>query len=206
MTLPILLEVRPVFCSGCLQIASVLPGTQSQSIATMRHRRAGRLRVRLESQRQSLRERDFLMRTSEPGNRICKPAREPVASQFRPPEGTKPADYLDNVALADQSLGAVRRAMEAAGQWDRTAVIISADHGWRTYLWRGDPDWSSGEEAASHGRTMGVPFLVKLPNQTVEFPYESRFDTVLTRRIIEGILAGRLRAAVQLANEIDAAR
>jgi hypothetical protein len=46
------------------------------------------------------------------------------------------ASYLDSLALADRTLGELRAALEQSGLWDRTAVLVSADHGWRTRLWR----------------------------------------------------------------------
>ena len=34
-----------------------------------------------------------------------------------------------NLAFADQEIGALRRAMEADGLWEKTVVIVAADHG-----------------------------------------------------------------------------
>ena len=100
--------------------------------------------------------------------------------------------YIDSVALADQTLGVLRRSMEQCGLWDRTAVLVSADHGWRTHLWRGDAEWTRDEEAASHQDTSGVPFLLKLPEQTSGVVYGNRFNTIVTHQLIVGILSGRL--------------
>src|SRR6185437_1658136 len=96
--------------------------------------------------------------------------------------------YLDSVAFVDRTVGALRRSMEQAGVWDRTAVLISADHGWRTYLWRGSPEWTAEEEAASHDDTSGVPFLLKLPGQTTGAIYTKPLDTIITRRLLTEIL------------------
>jgi hypothetical protein len=101
--------------------------------------------------------------------------------------------YLDSVALVDRTLGELRRTMERSGLWERTAVLVSADHGWRTHLWRGDAEWTSDEEAASHQNTSGVPFVVKLPGQTSGVVYSKPFNTILTRRLITVILNGQLR-------------
>ncbi|HXB71715.1 MAG TPA: hypothetical protein VNY05_25990 [Candidatus Acidoferrales bacterium] len=100
--------------------------------------------------------------------------------------------YLDSVGLVDQTLGVLRRAMEQCGLWDRTAVLVSADHGWRTQLWRGDAEWTPNEEAASHQDTSGVPFLLKLPEQTSSVVYGKRFNTIVTRQLIMGILSSQL--------------
>jgi hypothetical protein len=103
-----------------------------------------------------------------------------------------PGSYLDSVVLADCILGELRRGMEQAGVWDRTAIIVSADHGWRTNIWRGSPDWTPGEEVFSALDTSGVPFLVKLPGQTSASCWDRPFDTIVTRAVIGKILAGEL--------------
>lgn len=117
-------------------------------------------------------------------------------------------DYLDNLALVDRTLADLRRTMEQAGLWDQTALLVSADHGWRTNLWRGGPEWTAEEEAASHGDTSSVPFLLKLPGQTSGVSYRKPFNTVVTRKIITEILGGQLidPAMIPDAIEADAAR
>ena len=113
--------------------------------------------------------------------------------------------YLDSVALADRTLGELRAAIERAGLWNRTALVVSADHGWRTEQWRGGPDWTAEDEAFSHLDTSGIPFLLHLAGQTAPVRYEKGFNTVITRRILTAILARRLRNAGEVAEEIEAA-
>jgi hypothetical protein len=117
----------------------------------------------------------------------------------------QPGSYLDDVVLADRELGILRRAMEDAGLWDRSAVLVSADHGWRTAMWRGTSEWTSEDEAAAHQETMGVPFLLKLPNQTSGLSYSERFNTVATRRLIIDILKGDLTDPAAVAAAIESA-
>jgi len=69
--------------------------------------------------------------------------------------------YDGNLAYADQELGALREALEAAGLWERTTLVIAADH---------------GEEFFEHGyishsaqvyeESTRVPLIVKLAGQT----------------------------------------
>jgi arylsulfatase A-like enzyme len=113
--------------------------------------------------------------------------------------------YLDDVVLADRELGILRRAMEDAGLWDRSAVLVSADHGWRTAMWRGTSEWISEDEAASHQETMGVPFLLKLPSRSAGVIYSERFNTVATRRLIIDILKGDLTDPAAVAAAIESA-
>jgi membrane-anchored protein YejM (alkaline phosphatase superfamily) len=93
--------------------------------------------------------------------------------------------------------------MEESGLWDRTAVLVSADHGWRTALWRATTVWTAEDEAASHQDTMGVPFLLKLPGQTSGSIYDRRFNTVVTRALITGILNGQVTDAAAVAASIE---
>lgn len=113
------------------------------------------------------------------------------------------AGYLDSVALADDALGVLRHAIDASGLAQRTALLVSSDHGWRTHLWRGSPEWTPEEEAASRQNTMGVPFLLKLPGQAVGVCYDKRFDTVLSSRMITAILEGRLTDPARIADAIE---
>jgi hypothetical protein len=100
--------------------------------------------------------------------------------------------YLDNIVLADRALGLLRRSIEEAGLWNQSAILVSADHGWRTPFWRNSPGWTAAEEAASHSDTAAVPFLLKLPGQASGAVYDKALPTIVTRRLIVEILSGRL--------------
>jgi hypothetical protein len=107
--------------------------------------------------------------------------------------------YLDGVALADRALGELRKSIERAGLWEQTTVLVSADHGWRTHIWRGGPEWTAEEEAACHGiDTSGVPFLLKVAGAAEDTEYSKPFDTVVTRQLILAILEGRVETAAQV--------
>ncbi len=103
--------------------------------------------------------------------------------------------YIDNLALADRSFGELRQKMEDAGLWERTAVIVSADHGWRVSMWRSLPGWTAQDEALASMDASAVPVLVKLPGESGGFVYNPTFDTIVTREIIVGILERRIRSA-----------
>jgi hypothetical protein len=96
--------------------------------------------------------------------------------------------------------------MEAAGLWDRTAVLVSADHGWRIRLWRGTAEWTPAEEALANEDTSGIPFLLKLPRQTSGVVYGKRFNTIVTRQLITAILDGRLTNPTALPGLIERTR
>ena len=109
--------------------------------------------------------------------------------------------YLDCLALADRTFGDLRRAMEAAGVWDDTTVVISSDHWWRAEMWRDKTFWSE-EDAVIAGAKSDhrVPFLVKLSGQKGGSVYDSPVNTVLTHDLILDVLSGKISNA----NEVPA--
>jgi hypothetical protein len=84
-------------------------------------------------------------------------------SIYSPSEGALTTDahmaYLDELVVADRTMGLLRRRIEEAGLWDRSVIPISADHGWRASFWRDAPEWTAAEETASHSDTSAVPFF-----------------------------------------------
>ena len=103
-----------------------------------------------------------------------------------------PAGYFGNLVLADHELHTLRRAMEAAGQWDKTWVILSSDHWWRK---------SESYDGMSDHR---VPFLVKSPGVSLPMNYSHQFNTVLTHDLILAILRGQLTNQAGVATLLDA--
>ncbi|HEX8985243.1 MAG TPA: sulfatase-like hydrolase/transferase [Bryobacteraceae bacterium] len=84
--------------------------------------------------------------------------------------------YADSLALADRTIGDIRRALEKAGLWDSTAVLFTSDHGYRSakaFDGRSDPR---------------IPFLLKLPGQAAGMEFAPPFDTLLTGRLLLAIL------------------
>lgn len=103
----------------------------------------------------------------------------------------KATGYFNNLILADRALGKMRKAMLEAGEWDKTWVILSADHSWRqSTVYDGQRD-------------LRVPFLVKAPAQTKTFTYSTRINTVLTRSLILAILKGELTNEDDVTKWID---
>ncbi len=99
--------------------------------------------------------------------------------------------YLDNLALGDRNFGDIRRAMEQAGLWDRSTVLVTSDHALRWY--RG---WS--EESSPR-----IPYMVKLAGQKQGLEYHNRFHTLLTRELIQACLRGQVRTADELRAWLD---
>jgi hypothetical protein len=97
--------------------------------------------------------------------------------------------YLRNLALADKELGQMRQAMETSGQWDKTWLIISADHSYGGALF-GQYD-------------MRVPFIVKPPGASEPITYSPKINTVLTHDLILAILRGEITSRRELVPWLD---
>ncbi len=63
-----------------------------------------------------------------------------------------------NLAFADQEVGALRKALEERGLWDRTVVIIAADHGEGLF----EHHWI-GHNVHLYDEAMHVPLIIRFP-------------------------------------------
>jgi hypothetical protein len=108
--------------------------------------------------------------------------------------------YLDNLVLADDTLGALLQDIDATPSASETTVIVSSDHSWRIPMWRPTADWSTEEERASGGRFDERPvFLIHFPGQNSENDMNSALPELLEHDIIAGMLLGKINNSEDLA-------
>ena len=115
-------------------------------------------------------------------------------------------DYLSNLELADASLARMRSAMEKSGVWDRSIVLVTSDHQFRSSMWRRLHTWSPALEQATAGgqEHLEIPFLLHFPGQTHSFKYDGVFNTVLTRTLLAALERRELtiaRPGIQMAGQ-----
>jgi hypothetical protein len=92
--------------------------------------------------------------------------------------------YSDNLELVDRTIGEIRKQLEATGQWERTALLISADHAFNPHAGK-------------------IPFLLKLPGQREGQVYPERWNTVITSELLLGILSGEFSTPEQVVSRIN---
>ena len=97
--------------------------------------------------------------------------------------------YPDALALVDQAFGELRAAMETAGTWDRTTVLVSADH------------WLRSAPVIDHR----VPFLLHLARDEQAIAYDREFGTSLTGDLLLAALSGELKTNAEAADWITLA-
>ncbi len=68
--------------------------------------------------------------------------------------------YDGSLAFADQEIGALRRSLEADGLWQRTVVIVAADHGEELR----EHDWI-GHNVHVYEPSVHVPLIVRFPGR-----------------------------------------
>jgi hypothetical protein len=104
----------------------------------------------------------------------------------------KAGGYFNNMGLANHELGEIRRAMEASGEWNKTWIILSADHSWR------------GANIYDGRRDYRVPYCVKPPGTNDALIYPRQFNTIATHDLILAILRGEATNQQDVAGWLDA--
>ena len=99
--------------------------------------------------------------------------------------------YHDNLALADDTIGQMRRAMESAQIWDASTIVVSSDHWWRER-----PDRTAQPDRR-------VPFILKLAGQNKGMVYERPMATLVTKELLLSILRGELSTPEDLVAWLD---
>jgi arylsulfatase A-like enzyme len=114
------------------------------------------------------------------------------------------SSYLDNLALVDRTVGELRQAMEAAGTWKNTTLLISADHWWRSEMWARGPFWTKEDAQVAQGRMdHRIPFVLKLAGQSQAVTYDQPFNTVVTHDLLLALLRGEVSTADSATNWLD---
>ena len=107
--------------------------------------------------------------------------------------------YLDNLVLADKSLAQLRDAIQSTPAAAHTALIVSSDHSWRTYLWRGGAGWSQEAEQATHGRFDPRPVLiVHLPGAEEGAVNPAPVNLMFVHSVLEAMLRGQIHSQADI--------
>jgi hypothetical protein len=115
------------------------------------------------------------------------------------------SNYIDNLALADKTLGDLRRLMEQLGEWDRSTVLISGDHPYRTEMWKDSSIWTEEMARLTGSRRYPyVPFFLKLPGQHSGVEYRTEFNNILSGDLVLEILREQIRTPQEAVHWLNA--
>jgi hypothetical protein len=96
--------------------------------------------------------------------------------------------YLDSLALADLILGEIREGMTAAGVWNTTTLLVSADH------------WFRSSRQLDGKQDNRVPFLLRFPGQMVAVEYHEPLYTLVSKALLESVLRGEVHTPHEALN------
>jgi hypothetical protein len=114
-------------------------------------------------------------------------------------------NYLDNLTLADDTMGVLWDEIAKTPWAAQTTVIVSSDHSWRVPIWRPNEDWTPEEESNSQGRFDRRPvFLVHFPGQTTGHDIFAPIPELAEHDVIASILEGKLKNAGDLQTALAA--
>jgi hypothetical protein len=103
--------------------------------------------------------------------------------------------YLDNLVLADKSLASLRDEIQSTPAAANTTLIVSSDHSWRTYLWKGSSAWSREDQQATQGRFDPRPVLiVQLPATQEEKIITAPVSLMFVHTLIDSMLRGQIHS------------
>jgi len=93
--------------------------------------------------------------------------------------------YVNSLALTDKILSDIRDQMERNGSWDKSVVVLSADH-------------SSPQAVDVDGKSdPRVPFLLKLPGKPHPAVFTSRLNTIVTANLLLNVADGKIATTEQ---------
>lgn len=102
-----------------------------------------------------------------------------------------PGSYADNLELANRELGAYLQTVRRSPSADKTTIIVSSDHAWRTWMWKGDPlNWGPEDsKQAGRGTDSRPVLLVHLPGQKQRHEIAKKFPELKEHDVIKAMLA-----------------
>lgn len=109
-------------------------------------------------------------------------------------------NYIDNLVLADETLGQLMSLLQSTPDAAETAVIVSSDHSWRVDYWKKQPDWTAEEKRVSDEKFDTRPVLmVHLPGTEDAQIVSQPVSAMIVHSILEAMLRGQLHSSVDTA-------
>jgi membrane-anchored protein YejM (alkaline phosphatase superfamily) len=100
--------------------------------------------------------------------------------------------YVDNLALADHTLGDIVATLQRSPRWKDTTVVVQGDHSWRTKLWDSVSGWTDEDDRASRGKFDPRPaVLIHNPGQMLPETDGRALPLLFVHDALEGVLQGK---------------
>ncbi len=102
--------------------------------------------------------------------------------------------YLNNLALVDRIFGELRHAMETAGAWETSTIIVTSDHWWR--------EANNLDGKMDHR----VPLLIKFPGRHESATYSKPLNTVVLHDLMLAVLRREIETPTDLTTWLEQGR
>lgn len=108
--------------------------------------------------------------------------------------------YLDNLVLADDTLGALLQEIQSSSSAAKITVIVSSDHSWRVTPVRHAKPWIGEEEQASSGGVFDdrPVLLIHFPDQNIGNDVNAPTSEMVEHDIVAGMILGEINSAQDL--------
>jgi hypothetical protein len=110
------------------------------------------------------------------------------------------SSYLGNLRLVDRTLGDIRKALEQAGMWDTSTILLTGDHPLRVLSFEMPQRYPSRLGIKQHHE---VPYLLRMPGETRSVIYDSAMNTIVTKDLLMAILNQQVATPEQIATWVD---
>jgi hypothetical protein len=102
------------------------------------------------------------------------------------------SSYMDNLALADRTLGSLMAILQQSPRWKETTVIVQGDHSWRIMLWDWLPAWTEDDDQASRSEFDPRPaLLIHNAGQTQPETDGRALSLLFVHDALEDVLQGK---------------
>ncbi len=102
------------------------------------------------------------------------------------------SSYMDNLALADRTLGSLMAILQQSPRWKDTTVIVQGDHSWRIMLWDWLPAWTEEDDQASRSEFDPRPaLLIHNAGQTHPETDGRALSLLFVHKALEDVLQGK---------------
>ncbi len=114
-------------------------------------------------------------------------------------------DYLDNLVLADDTLGMLMKILHSTQNDQQTSVIVSSDHSWRTAWWKPGASWSDEEERITNGGKFDTRpvLMVRLASSDSGELISKPVSALAVHSILDGLLRDEIHNSTDIEHLID---
>ncbi|MCC6264917.1 MAG: sulfatase-like hydrolase/transferase [Bryobacterales bacterium] len=115
----------------------------------------------------------------------------PASATSRNGEGD--TSFVANYSIADSIFGEIRAILEERGEWDSTLVILTSDHGLRSFWEEIGCMSNEDRQMLAHRNELSVPLMLKWPGGGSAASVEEPVSTLILAPLVHAYLRREIR-------------